>query len=101
MGVLHLPLEVNHLLICGWCNEKVIPTKEIEFGKVILWLLLGVIGVFAYLIYWSGKPGTICPLCGGDVYGRWDELALILGDRETLSQSRRQRASERTNRPTS
>ena len=58
------------MLVCGWCNERVIPTKNLAIGWLLLWLLLGVVGVFAYLIYWTGKPGAICPLCEGDVYGR-------------------------------
>ena len=32
--------EVKPVLVCGWCNERVIPTKELNVGVIIPWLLL-------------------------------------------------------------
>jgi hypothetical protein len=60
------------LLICGWCSEQVIPTKEIDWIIFIVLLLFGILGGILYLIYWAGKPGEKCPLCKGDIYGRLD-----------------------------
>ena len=60
------------MLICGWCSEQVIPTKEIDWIIFIVLLLFGVLGGILYLIYWAGKPGEKCPLCEGNVYGRAD-----------------------------
>ena len=58
-------------LKCAWCSEQVIPTKEINWFIFITLLLLGVVGVLIYMMYWAGKPWTLCPLCAGDVYGRY------------------------------
>ena len=59
------------MLTCANCEKQVIPTKAFNTGAFILLLVLGaVIGGVAYLIYFSAKASTDCPVCRADVYGR-------------------------------
>ena len=64
-------------LTCFWCSEQVIPCrKPINWWGFLLLLLLGVLGGILYLIFWFGKPASACPLCQGDVYGRFQTETL-------------------------
>ena len=59
------------MLTCVNCQREVIPIKKFNTGAFILLLVLGaLIGGIAYLIYFSAKASTDCPVCREDVYGR-------------------------------